>query len=91
MVIVAKSHSQKEETCVFHSWMFCVTLSQQSGIILDGVENDYLQKEEEAEPEATTYDLVFDPYDDCLTNISQNVFDKLMVSDDEHDDDFEEL
>ena len=53
---------------------------------LDGVEDDYLWKdEEEAEAEAKPFDSVFDPYNDCLTNISQDVIDKLMMSD-EHED-----
>ena len=45
---------------------------------LDGMEDDYLWKDEE-ETEATPSDLEFDPYDDCLTNISQDVIDKHMM------------
>ena len=57
---------------------------------LDGMENDYLWKdEEEAEAEAKPSESEFGPYDDCLTNISQDVIDKLMMSDVEHDGDFE--
>ena len=50
---------------------------------------DLLKDEEKAEAEATPSHLEFDQYDDCLTNVSQNVIDKLMMSDDEHDEVFE--
>ena len=54
------------------------------------MEDDYLWKDkEEAEAEAKPSDLEFDPYDDCPTNVSHDVIDKLMMSDDEHDVDFE--
>ena len=34
-------------------------------------------------------DSKFDLYCDCLTNISQDGIDKFVMSDDEHDEDFE--
>ena len=48
-----------------------------------------IEEEEEAKAEATPSDSEFDPYENCLTNISQYVIDKYMMSDDEHDEDFE--
>lgn len=57
---------------------------------LDGMEDDFLwQDEGEAEAEATPSDSEFDPYDDCLTNVPQEVIDELMMSEEEHDEDFE--
>ena len=57
---------------------------------LDGVEDDYLWiDEEKAEAEAKPSASELDLYDDCLTNISQDIIDKLMMSNDEHDEDFE--
>ena len=54
------------------------------------MDNHYLWKDEEdAEAEAKPSDLECDPHNDCLTNISQDVIDKLMMSDDEHNEDFE--
>ncbi|KAJ1213195.1 hypothetical protein NDU88_000834 [Pleurodeles waltl] len=53
----------------------------------DGMEDDYLwQDEEKAEDETTPSDTELDPYDDCLTNVPQDVIDLLMISDDEHED-----
>ncbi|XP_062977969.1 putative zinc finger protein 56 [Elgaria multicarinata webbii] len=53
----------------------------------NGMEDDYLwQDEEEAEAENTPSDTEFDPYDDCLSNVSQDVIDVLMISDDEQED-----
>ncbi|KAK9398934.1 hypothetical protein NXF25_013903 [Crotalus adamanteus] len=47
---------------------------------LDGMEDDYLwQDEEEAKAETTPSDMEFDPYDDCLTNVSQDVIDVIMI------------
>lgn len=53
---------------------------------LDGMEDDSLW-EEEAEIDMT-WDSQFEPYDDCFTNISQDVINELMISDDEHDNEF---
>ncbi|KAJ1206561.1 hypothetical protein NDU88_001964 [Pleurodeles waltl] len=54
---------------------------------LDGMEDDYLwQDEEKAEAETTPSDTELDPYDDCLTNVPQDVIDLLMISDDEQED-----
>ncbi|KAJ1130292.1 hypothetical protein NDU88_008646 [Pleurodeles waltl] len=54
---------------------------------LDGMEDDYLwQDEEKAEDETTPSDTELDPYDDCLTNVPQDVIDLLMISDDEQED-----
>ncbi|KAJ1083454.1 hypothetical protein NDU88_003613 [Pleurodeles waltl] len=54
---------------------------------LDGMEDDYLwQDEEKAEAETTPSDTELDPYDDCLINVSQDVIDLLMISDDEQED-----
>ncbi|VEL41420.1 unnamed protein product [Protopolystoma xenopodis] len=53
----------------------------------DGMEDDYLwQDEEEAGAESTPSNTEFDPYDDCLSHVSQNVIDELMISDDEQED-----
>ncbi|KAJ1130885.1 hypothetical protein NDU88_009229 [Pleurodeles waltl] len=53
----------------------------------DGMEDDYLwQDEEKAEAETTPSDTELDPYNDCLTNVSQDVIDVLMISDDEQED-----
>ena len=52
---------------------------------LDSMEHDYLwTDEEEAQAEASPSDSEFDRYDDCLTNISYDISDKLMLSEDEH-------
>ncbi|KAJ1113543.1 hypothetical protein NDU88_001785 [Pleurodeles waltl] len=54
---------------------------------LDGMEDDYLwQDEEKTEAETTPSDTELDPHDDCLTNVSQDVIDVLMISDDEQED-----
>ena len=54
------------------------------------MKGDYLWKDKEkAEAEATSSDSEIHPYDDCLPNISQDVIDKLMMSDDEHDENLE--
>ncbi|KAJ1086507.1 hypothetical protein NDU88_004529 [Pleurodeles waltl] len=54
---------------------------------LDGMEDDYLwQDEEKPEAETTPSDTELDPYDDCLTNVPQDVIDLLMISDDEQED-----
>ncbi|KAJ1185842.1 hypothetical protein NDU88_002629 [Pleurodeles waltl] len=54
---------------------------------LDGMEDDYLwQDEEKAEADTTPSDTALDPYDDCLTNVSKDVIDILMISDDEQED-----
>ncbi|VEL38355.1 unnamed protein product [Protopolystoma xenopodis] len=54
---------------------------------LVGMEDDYLwQDEEEAEADSTPSNTEFDPYDDCLANVSQDVIDELMISDDEQED-----
>ena len=48
------------------------------------MEDEYLwQDEGEAVAGATPSDSELDPYDDCLTNVSQDVIDELM-SEDEH-------
>ncbi|KAJ1108820.1 hypothetical protein NDU88_006190 [Pleurodeles waltl] len=54
---------------------------------LDGMEDDYLwHDKEKAEAETTPSDAELDPYDDCLTNVPQDVIDLLMISDDEQED-----
>lgn len=57
---------------------------------LDGMENDYLwQDEEEAEAETTPSDTEFNPYDDGLTNVSQDVIDVVLTISDDEQEDFE--
>ncbi|XP_073425682.1 uncharacterized protein [Dendrobates tinctorius] len=54
---------------------------------LAGMEDYYLwQEEEEAEAEPTPSDTEFDPNDDCLTDVSQDVIDVLRISDEEQED-----
>ncbi|VEL30930.1 unnamed protein product [Protopolystoma xenopodis] len=53
---------------------------------LDGIKDDYLWQDEEAEAESTPSNTEFDPYDDCLADVSQDVIDELMISDDEQED-----
>ncbi|KAJ1171251.1 hypothetical protein NDU88_003121 [Pleurodeles waltl] len=51
------------------------------------ITDDFLwQDEEKAEAETIPSDTELDPYDDCLTNVPQDVIDLLMISDDEQED-----
>ena len=66
------------EEMVINSFKKCVISNS-----LDGMEDDYLWATSEADD---TDDAEFDPYDDALEHVPQDIFDMLTVSD---EDDFE--